>query len=237
VIKKWSVSILVPIVIMNFFNSRFIYSDDKMEPILNFLKKVKTPPYVSAQFIQKRSVQKIGLNENVSQTSGLFKISTEKSQPKFYWGTKNSQLENLELFVSNGKDLWTYNYVTHYAQKLEANKVGLEFIDIFKKISSLHLYYQLELWEKPNATDNRQLNFTPPIADPESLLLKLTPKQSSRVKSIYCHILKNKGLIKELRIVFDDGSRTQINFSQFNFDKIEEAQFIFTPPKGAHIGK
>jgi outer membrane lipoprotein-sorting protein len=149
-----------------------------------------------------------------------------------------------EVYVNNEKDFWKYTEATRHAQRLPADAGELEFLDIILKPGTLAKRYQVNPWileSKPEKettpATSAVMSDIPPAPSPGTLLVKLVPREKTNQDRMYLVIQKQRGVIEELRVVYQNGNRTRVVFEDFAKGSVDKARFEFVPPPGTAIDK
>jgi outer membrane lipoprotein-sorting protein len=164
------------------------------------------------------------------------KGSLEFVQPKSFRWEIFSPFK--EVYVSNGKVFWKYSEVAKHAQKLSGDTGELAVLDVLFKPGSLDRSYRIEAWTVKNSDSSGGsdvVSFEPPVEKTGTLLLALFPRVKSKQKALYVALDENKGYVKDLRILHENGNRVRTVFGVFSEKLIPASRFDFQPPPGTAV--
>jgi hypothetical protein len=150
--------------------------------------------------------------------------------------------------LNNGQDFWKYNADLSHAQRMDAKKMDLGFMDVLSNIRVMDKLFYVEPWQH-QYQQKQNKNSTPPTAPPAGtnaiphfdapppeaagrLFVKFIPREDSGQKVLYAILQTDTAHIEDLRILWNNGNQMRLMFSHFSNQAPQENEFVFRPPTG-----
>ena len=128
------------------------------------------------------------------------------------------------LYVSDGKILWQYTPQTHHAQKMDAARLPLPFLDVLTRQAALADHYRIDDFKETS----------------ERLFFQLTPLTVSSTQPQSTHffveVKRSTGFFHQVELRRETGDWTKWSFEGWNKRaQFKPGTFAFVPPPGTVV--